>query len=134
MLIVALIAIAVLAAVAVFVAVKSREADDAVGMLSRETRKRDRESAVLGEEEALTGKQVERAQVLERRRQSPQPLRHTPRTLIHRRAEDHDIYIGRRQLELRERAPEDFCLAMRPAALRRPLQRPKGVLARRPLC
>ena len=55
------------AAVAVFSALKSRDADGAVGILSRETKSRDRESTVLGDEDALTGKQVERAQVLERK-------------------------------------------------------------------
>ncbi len=53
--------------IAVFAAMRSREADDAVNTLSRETRQRDRGSAVLGDEDALTGKQVERAQVLERK-------------------------------------------------------------------
>ena len=67
MLIAAIVAIAVLAAVAVFSALKSRDADGAVGILSRETKSRDRESTVLGDEDALTGKQVERAQVLERK-------------------------------------------------------------------
>ncbi len=67
MLIAAIVVIAVLAAVAVFSALKSRDADGAVGILSRETKSRDRESTVLGDEDALTGKQVERAQVLERK-------------------------------------------------------------------
>lgn len=67
MLIAAIVVIALLAAVAVFSALKSRDADGAVGVLSRETKSRDRESTVLGDEDALTGKQVERAQVLERK-------------------------------------------------------------------
>ena len=67
MLIAAIVVIAVLAAVAVFSALKSRDADGAAGILSRETKSRDRESTVLGDEDALTGKQVERAQVLERK-------------------------------------------------------------------
>jgi len=67
MLIAAIAVIALLAAVAVFSALKSRDADGAVGILSRETKSRDRESTVLGDEDALTGKQVERAQVLERK-------------------------------------------------------------------
>jgi cytochrome b6-f complex iron-sulfur subunit len=67
MLIAAIVVIAVLAAVAVFSALKSRDADGAVGILSRETKSRDRESTVLGDQDALTGKQVERAQVLERK-------------------------------------------------------------------
>ena len=64
---IALIALVVLAGIAAFVTLKGRDADDAVGVLSSETRKRDRTSAVLGDESALTGKQVERAQVLERK-------------------------------------------------------------------
>ena len=67
MLIAAIVVIALLAAVAVFSALKSRDADGAVGILSRETKSRDRESTVLGDEDALTVKQVERAQVLERK-------------------------------------------------------------------
>ena len=67
MLIAAIVIIALLAVVAVFSALKSRDADGAVGILSRETKSRDRESTVLGDEDALTGKQVERAQVLERK-------------------------------------------------------------------
>ena len=67
MLIAAIVVIALLAAVAVFSALKSRDADGAVGILSRETKSRDRASTVLGDQEALTGKQVERAQVLERK-------------------------------------------------------------------
>jgi len=67
MLIAAIVVIALLAAVAVFSALKSRDADAAVGILSRETKSRDRASTVLGDEDALTGKQVERAQVLERK-------------------------------------------------------------------
>ncbi len=67
MLIAAIVVIALLAAVAVFSALKSRDAAGAVGILSRETKSRDRESTVLGDEDALTGKQVERAQVLERK-------------------------------------------------------------------
>ena len=67
MLIAAIVLIALLAAVAVFSALKSRDADGAVGILSRETKSRDRQSTVLGDEDALTGKQVERAQVLERK-------------------------------------------------------------------
>ena len=67
MLIAAIVVIALLAVVAVFSALKSRDADGAVGILSRETKSRDRESTVLGDDDALTGKQVERAQVLERK-------------------------------------------------------------------
>ena len=67
MLVAALIVIAVLIGVGVFAALRAREADEAVGMLSRETRKRDKESSTLGSEETLTGKQVEKAQTLERK-------------------------------------------------------------------
>lgn len=67
MLVAALIAIGVLIVVGVFAALRAREADDAVGMLSRETRKRDKESSALGSEETLTGKQVEKTQALERK-------------------------------------------------------------------
>ena len=85
----------VLLGVALFAAMRSREADDAVSTLSRETRQRDRASAVLGDEDALTGKQVEKAQVLERKAASrrsscgpdrpprPRPTcRRTPRSSV----------------------------------------------------
>jgi len=64
---IALIALVVLGGLAALVTLKGRDADEAVGVLSSETRKRDRASTVLGDEAALTGKQVEKAQVLERK-------------------------------------------------------------------
>ena len=64
---IALIVLVVLGGLAALVTLKGRDADEAVGVLSSETRKRDKTSAVLGEESALTGKQVEQAQVLERK-------------------------------------------------------------------
>jgi cytochrome b6-f complex iron-sulfur subunit len=100
MLYVALVAIAVLAGIAVFAAVRSREADGAVGILSRETRKRDAKTAMLGDESALTGKQVEKAQVLERKaatkelvlasRQSALPAPYIP-------PDPEEISVSRRQ-------------------------------------
>lgn len=66
-LVIALIVLVGLAIVAGVAAMQRRDADDAVGVLSRETRKRDKATTVLGDEETLTGKQVERAQVLERK-------------------------------------------------------------------
>jgi cytochrome b6-f complex iron-sulfur subunit len=62
-----IIIIALLAVVAVGAVVRSRQTDEAVGMLSRETQKRDAASAALGSEAELTGKQVEKAAVLERK-------------------------------------------------------------------
>ncbi len=67
MLVAAIVVIVLLAAVVVLGALKSRQADAAVGMLSRETKKRDATSSALGSEEELTGKQVEKAAVLERK-------------------------------------------------------------------
>ncbi len=64
---IALIVLVVLGGLAALVTLKGRDADEAVGVLSGETRKRDKPSTVLGEESALTGKQVEKAQVLERK-------------------------------------------------------------------
>ena len=62
----------VLAAVATFAATRGRQTDAAIGMLSRETRRRDsagraEASSTLGATEQLTGKQVERAAALERK-------------------------------------------------------------------
>lgn len=64
---IALLALVVLGGLAALVILKGRDADEAVGVLSSETRKRDQASIVLGDEAELTGKQVERAQVLERK-------------------------------------------------------------------
>ena len=66
-LVIALIVLVVLGGAAAFVTLSGRDADKAVGVLSTETKKRDKTSNVLGEESALTGKQVEKAQVLERK-------------------------------------------------------------------
>jgi cytochrome b6-f complex iron-sulfur subunit len=66
-LVIGIIVLAVLAVVALGVTVRSRQTDGAVGMLSRETQRRDSASATLGAEEELTGKQVEKAVVLERK-------------------------------------------------------------------
>lgn len=70
MIVVAIIALVLLAAVAVFAALRSRQSDQAVGVLSRETRKRDEASDALGSETELTGRQVERAAALERKQAS----------------------------------------------------------------
>lgn len=66
MIVVAIVILAVLAAVAMFATAGRRQTDEAIGMLSRETRKRDT-SRVLGDESTLTGKQVEKAAAIERR-------------------------------------------------------------------
>ena len=66
-LLIGLIVLAVLAVVAMLAAARSRQTDDAVGMLSRETQRRDSASTVLGSEAELTGRQVERAVVIERK-------------------------------------------------------------------
>lgn len=67
MLVVGIIVVAVLAVVALAAAMRSRQTDQAVGVLSRETRQRDAASSALGSEAELTGKQVEKAAVLERK-------------------------------------------------------------------
>ena len=67
MLIAGLILLIVLAIIAVYAGLQSREADGAIGVLSRETKKRDSSSVALGAEGTLTGKQVEKALVLERK-------------------------------------------------------------------
>ncbi|MEZ5166281.1 MAG: hypothetical protein R2695_07235 [Acidimicrobiales bacterium] len=67
MIVAAVVVLALLAAVAVLAALQGRQRDTAVGMVSRETRRRDRASAALGSAEELTGKQVEKAAALERR-------------------------------------------------------------------
>jgi cytochrome b6-f complex iron-sulfur subunit len=66
-LVIAIVVLAVLAIVAVLAGLRSRQTDDAVGMLSRETQRRDASRSTLGAEGELTGKQVEKAAVLERR-------------------------------------------------------------------
>lgn len=67
-----IIAIVVLAGIAVFATLRGRQADDAVGMLSRETKKRDTASSSLGSESELSGKQVEKAAALDRKVSSKQ--------------------------------------------------------------
>ena len=61
MIYVALAALAILAVVAVLGAVRRRQSDAAIGMLSRETRSRDRSSTVLRAEAPPSGREVERA-------------------------------------------------------------------------
>jgi len=70
MLITGIIVVAVLALVALAAGMRSRQTDQAVGVLSRETRKRDEASSALGDETELTGKQVEKAAVIERKNAS----------------------------------------------------------------
>ncbi len=64
---IAIIVLAALAAIGLFAALRGRQTDEAVGMLSRETRSRDEASSNLGAPEELSGKQVEKAVVLERK-------------------------------------------------------------------
>ena len=61
MIYVAVAALVLLAVVAVLAAVRRRQSDAAIGMLSRETRSRDRSSEVLRAEAPPTGREVERA-------------------------------------------------------------------------
>ena len=61
MIYVAVAVLVVLALVAVLATVRRRQSDAAIGMLSRETRTRDRSSDVLRAEAAPTGREVERA-------------------------------------------------------------------------
>ena len=61
MIYVAIAALVVLAIVAALAAVRRRQSDAAIGMLSRETRSRDRSDAALAAEAPATGKEVERA-------------------------------------------------------------------------
>ena len=61
MIYVALAALALLAVVAVLATVRRRQSDAAIGMLSRETRSRDRSSVVLRAEAPPTGREVEKA-------------------------------------------------------------------------
>lgn len=70
MLVIGIIVIAVLAVVALAAAMRSRQTDQAVGLLSRETQRKDAASSVLGAEAELTGKQVEKAAVIERKNAS----------------------------------------------------------------
>jgi cytochrome b6-f complex iron-sulfur subunit len=61
MIYVAVAALAVLAVVAVLAALRRRQSEAAIGMLSRETRSRDRSSVVLRAEAPPTGREVEKA-------------------------------------------------------------------------
>jgi len=70
MLVIGIVVVAVLALVAVAAGMRSRQTDQAVGVLSRETKKRDEVSSALGSEAELTGKQVEKAAVLDRKNAS----------------------------------------------------------------
>ena len=67
-----IIAIVVLAGTAVIAIMRGRQADEAVGILSSETKKRDTASSALGSEAELSGKQVERAAALDRKASSQQ--------------------------------------------------------------
>lgn len=67
MLVTGIVIIGVLAVIAIAAAMRSRQTSQAVGMLSRETQKRDESSRALGDEAELTGRQVEKAAVLERK-------------------------------------------------------------------
>ena len=67
-----IIAIVVLAGTAVIAIMRGRQADEAVGILSSETKKRDTASSALGSEAELSGKQVERAAALARKASSQQ--------------------------------------------------------------
>ena len=67
MIYVAIAALVVLAAITVFATASRRESDKAIGMLSHETRKRDAASTELGDENTLTGKQIEKSAALERK-------------------------------------------------------------------
>lgn len=72
-LLIAIPVLVVLAGVLLFASARRRDTGEAIGALARETRKRDRGAvAVLDPEEgtAVTGKEVERAAVLERREAS----------------------------------------------------------------
>ncbi len=67
-----IIAIVVLAGIAVFATMRGRQADEALGILSSETKKRDAASSALGSEAELSGKQVEKAAALDRKAASKQ--------------------------------------------------------------
>ena len=65
--VIGIVILAVLAVVALGAAMRSRQNNQAVGMLSRETRKRDAARALPGSGKKLTGRQIEQAAVLERK-------------------------------------------------------------------
>ena len=64
----AAVALVVLAGLFVFATTRTRDRASAVGALSRETRKRDRQTVSAGEatEEVVTGREIERSAVIER--------------------------------------------------------------------
>jgi cytochrome b6-f complex iron-sulfur subunit len=64
--ILAIVVLVVLAGVVLLAAMRRNDANRAIGELSRETKRRDRELVTVGER-AVTGREVERAAVLERR-------------------------------------------------------------------
>jgi cytochrome b6-f complex iron-sulfur subunit len=66
MVITVIVILVLLAVIAVSATLRSRQSDAAVGMLSRETKSRDAASVALGDEAELTGKQVEKAALVER--------------------------------------------------------------------
>jgi cytochrome b6-f complex iron-sulfur subunit len=72
-----IIAIVILAGIAVIATMRGRQADEAVGILSSETKKRDTASSALGSEAELSGRQVEKAVALERKASSQQLVRAT---------------------------------------------------------
>lgn len=85
MIYVALAALIVLAVVAVLAAARRRQSSAAIGMVSRETRSRDRGSPALESEEAPSGRQVEKAArrqrtgaALERAAAAPPPAPYVP--------------------------------------------------------
>ena len=61
MIYVALAVLVVLAVVSALAAVRRRQSQEAIGMLSRETRRRDRSSEALGADAPRTGREVEKA-------------------------------------------------------------------------
>ena len=85
MIYVALAALIVLAVVAVLAAARRRQSSAAIGMVSRETRSRDRGSTALEAEEAPSGRQVEKdarrqrtGAALERAAAAPPPAPYVP--------------------------------------------------------
>ena len=69
-LVIAIPVLILLAGAVVFATARRRDVERGTGVLSRETRKRDRSTAPFADEEeavALSGREVERAAVLERR-------------------------------------------------------------------
>ncbi len=75
-----IVAVAVLAIVGLAVIIRGRQADSAVGLLSRETKQRDKPSSALDTDPPLTGRQVERSVELERRATSAELMLATRET------------------------------------------------------